>query len=82
VVLVLEHKSHRAADRETATHSTHDAREIRLDLLPSTSPVPTLPAREIAPQIVLGNLESGWQALDHNRELRTVRLPGCQPSQH
>jgi hypothetical protein len=44
--------------------------------------VPALPAREIASQVVLRNLESGRQALDHNRQLGTMRLPRSQPPEH
>ena len=74
VVLVFEHERDRAADREPAPHAADDARDVGLDLLPPAAAVAALPAGEIAAKIFCGDLEARGQALDHDCELRSVRL--------
>src|SRR5438105_4877199 len=72
VVLVLEDERHGAADGESAPHAADDPRDVRLDLLPPTAAVATLPAREVAAKVFLADLETGRQTLDHDGQLRTV----------
>src|SRR2546430_8549689 len=82
VVLVLDHHRDGAADGEAAAHAADDSGDVGLDLLPATAPMAALPPGEVATKILFGDLETGRQAFDHDRELGSVRLPGSQPPEH
>ena len=72
MVLVLEHERDRASDGHAATHAADDSRHVSLDLLAAATTVPALTAREVAAQVLLGNLEPRGHAFHDYRELRTV----------
>ncbi len=82
MVLVLQHERHGAADRESAADAADDASEIRLDLLTAAPAVAALAARQVASEVVLGDLQAGGQALDYDGQLRPMRLAGGEESEH
>ena len=82
VVAVLEDQRHRAAQRGAPAHAPHDPGLVNLDLLPAPAPVSALPAAEVRPEVVGGELKACGHSLDDHRQLRPVRLPGREPAKH
>src|SRR5260370_917289 len=82
VVLVFEDKGDRASDRHAAAHAAHDARDVGLDFLAPPASMAALTPREIAPQVLFGDLESPGNSVTHPSHPRPLRSTRGQPSQH
>ena len=60
-----------------------DLRAVLLDLHPAAAAVAELAPREVAVDVVRGELEAGWESLDDRGQTGAVRLAGgCEAQRH
>ena len=83
MVAVPNEERERCAERAAVAQAGDHLDAVLLELLPGTSSVALLAAREIRVDLVLVELEPGRQAAEDPDERRAVRLArGCQPKRH